>query len=91
MNAHIKIMCKNKDRHEFHGTINESKEEAKFFFYSEFGQEAYSHRGHFGEVSFAFIFKSRNFRGVKNRGIIRVNDEMIRISLTYNLKKLTNI
>ena len=40
--------------------------------------------------SFAIIFESRNFRGVKNRGIIRVNDEMTRVSLTHNLKKIDN-
>ena len=83
-----KLCAKNKDRREFRESINEAEEEAKFFFYSDEGQEAYSHRGHFGEVSFAIIFESRNFRGVKNRGIIRVNDEMIRVSLTHNLKKI---
>ena len=83
-----KLCAKDKDRREFRETINEAEEEAKFFFYSDFGQELYSHRGHFGEVSFAIIFESRNFRGVKNRGLIRVSNEMNRVSMTHNLKKI---
>ena len=33
-------------------------------------------------------FGSRNFRGLKNRGIVRVTSEMIRTSITHNLKKI---
>ena len=50
----------------------------------------YSHRGHYGEVPFAILFESRNFRGIKNRGLQRVNSEMIRTSITHNLKKINN-
>ena len=82
------LCAKNKDRREFREPINPAVEEAKFFFYSDFGQEYYSHRGHYGEVSFAILFESRNFRGVKNRGLRRVHSEMIRTSTTHNLKKI---
>lgn len=89
MNVHIKKLCaKNKDRREFRESINPAVEEAKFFYYSDFGQEYYSHRGHYGEVPFAILFASRNFRGVKNRGLKRVDSEMIRTSITHNLKKI---
>ena len=68
----IKIYVLNKDRCEFCESINPAVEEAKFFFYSDFGQEYYSHRGHYGEVSFAILFESRNFRDVNNCGLVRV-------------------
>ena len=84
-----KALCaKSKDRREFREPINPAVEEVKFFFYSEFGQEYYSHRGHYAETPFAIIFESRNFRGIKNRGLKRVNSEMIRTSITYNMKKI---
>lgn len=83
-----KLCAKNKDRREFREPINPAVEEVKFFYYSDFGQEKYSHRGHLGETPFAVLFTSRNFRGVKNRGVDRVNDEMIRTSITHNLKKI---
>ena len=42
----------------------------------------------FAETPFTIVFESRNFRGIKNRGLKRVNSEMIRVSITYNLKKI---
>ena len=82
------LCAKDKDRKEFREPINPAIEEAKFFFYSDFGQEYYSHRGHFAETPFAIVFESRNFRGLKNRGLKRVNSEIIRVSITHNLKKI---
>ena len=84
-----KDLCtKGKDRREFREAINPAVEEAKFFFYSDFGQEYYSHRGHYAETPFGISFESRNFRGIKNRGMKRVNSEMIRTSITHNMKKI---
>ena len=82
------LCAKDKEKREFREPINPAVEEAKFFYYSDFGQEYYSHRGHYGEVSFAIMFGSRNFRGIKNRGIGRVTSEMIRTSITHNLNKI---
>ncbi len=82
------LCAKDKDRREFREPINPAVEEAKFFYYFDFGQEYYSHRGHFGDVFFAILFESRNFRGVKNRGFEGVTSEMIRTSITHNLKKI---
>ena len=84
----IKIYVLNKDRCEFCESINLAVEVAKFFFYSDFGQEYYSHRGHFGEVSFVILFGFRNFRGVNNCGLEMVYSEMIRTSIKYDLKKI---
>ena len=87
--CHYKKLCaKDKDRREFRESVNPALEEARFFFYSDFGQEGYSHRGHMAETPFAIEFHSRNFRGVKTRGLARVNDEMIKTSITHNLKKI---
>ena len=84
-----KDLCtKGKDRREFREAINPAVEEAKFFFYSEFGQEYYSHRGHYAETPFGISSESRNFRGIKNRGKKRVNSEMLRTSITHNMKKI---
>ena len=70
MNAHIKnYVLKDKDRREFREPINPAVEEAKFFFYSDFGQEYYSHRAHYAETPFAIQFESRNFRGLKKSWI----------------------
>ena len=82
------LCAKDKDRREFREKINPAIEEVRFFFYSDFGQEYYSHRGHYAESIFAIIFESRNFRGVKNRGLKRVNSELTRSSITHNLKKI---
>ena len=84
-----KALCaKDKDRREFREPLNPAVEEAKFFFYSEFGQDYYSHRAHFAESTFGILFESRNFRGPKTRGLGRVNSEMIRATTTHNLKKI---
>ena len=82
------LCAKDKDRREFREPINPAVEEMKFFFYSDFGQEYYSHRAHVAETAFAILFGSRNFRGIKNRGLTRVNSEMIFTSITHNLKKI---
>ena len=66
------LCAKDKDRREFREPINPAVEEAKFFFYSDFGQEYYSHRAHYAETPFAIQFETRNFRGLKNRGLKRV-------------------
>ena len=56
LNVRIKKLCaKNKDRWEFREPINLAVEEAKFFYYSDFGQEYYSHRGHLAETPFCYF------------------------------------
>ena len=83
-----KLCTKDKDKREFREPVNPALEEARFFFYSDFGQERYSHRGRMAETPLAIEFHSRNFRGVKTRGLERINDEMIKTSITHNLKKI---
>ena len=37
---------------------------------------------------FDSLLESRNFRGIKNRGIQRVNDELTQYAITHNIKKI---
>ena len=39
-------------------------------------------------MPFAIMFGSRNFRSLKNCGTEKVTSEMIRTSITHNLKKI---
>lgn len=48
----------------------------------------YSRRGSNTEANFRTILESRNFRGIKNRGIKRVTDELTQYAITHNIKKI---
>ena len=60
----------------------------KKIYYSEWGQKIYSKRGSNAEGNFATLLESRNFRGIKTRGIKRVNDELTQYAITHNIKKI---
>ena len=62
--------------------------EIKKIYYSYWGQEIYSGRGSNAEGNFGILLESRNFRGIKNRGIKRVNDELTQYAITHNIKKI---
>ena len=57
-------------------------------YYSDWGQEIYSGRGSNAEGNFGTLIESRNFRGIKNRGTKRVNDELTSYAITHNIKKI---
>lgn len=55
---------------------------------SSWGQKIYSGRGWNVEGAFGVLLESRNFRGIKTRGLKRVGDEMTLCVITHNLKKV---
>lgn len=61
---------------------------SKKTYYSEWGQKTYSGRGPNAEGNFGTLRESRNFRGIKTRGIKRVNNELTRYAITHNIKKI---
>ena len=63
-------------------------EEIRRFYYSDEGQEIYFQRGHFAESSFAILLESRNFRGIKTKGLKKANDELTISEIHHNIKKL---
>ena len=62
--------------------------EIKKMYYSDWGQEIYSGRGSHAEGNFGTLLEARNFRGIKNRGTKRVNDELTQYAITHNIKKI---
>lgn len=57
------------------------------FYYSGEGQEIYSKRGPYAETSFAVLLESRNFRGLKIKGLKNTNDESTLSEIHHNIKK----
>lgn len=57
-------------------------------YYTEYGQTAYSGRGSHAEGGFAILLESRNFRGIKTKGVKKANNEMTRTTITHNIKKI---
>ena len=55
---------------------------SKKIYYSDWGQKIYSRRGSNDEGNFGLLLESRNFRGIKNRGIKRVKDELTQYTIT---------
>ena len=62
-------------------------EEIRQLYYSQEGQEIYHLRGHFAETSFAIIIEARNFRGIKTKGLEKVNNELTLHEIHHNIKK----
>ena len=52
------------------------------------GSKIYHGRGSNAEGNFGTLIESRNFRGLKNRGTKRVNDELTQYAITHNIKKI---
>lgn len=67
---------------------NQQSMKSKKTYYSKWGQKIYSGRGSNAEGNFRILLESRNFRGIKNRGTKRVNDELTQYAITHNIKKI---
>lgn len=83
-----KSECTSQYRRIFYELYDENMEEIRRFYYSNEGQEIYFKRGHFAESSFAILLESRNFRGIKTKGLKKANDELTISEIHHNLKKL---
>ena len=57
-------------------------------YHSDYGQEAYKGRGPYIEGGFGILFESRNFKGLKRRGVKKANLEMTLTVITHNIKKI---
>ena len=83
-----KSECTSQYRRIFYEHYDENMEEIRRFYYSDEGQEIYFQRGHFAESSFAILLESRNFRGIKTKGLKKANDELTISEIHHNIKKL---
>ena len=81
--------CSKKEyRREITDTFDPILDEIKKEYYTEYGQTAYSGRGSHAEGGFAILLESRNFRGIKTKGVTKTNNEMTRTTITHNIKKI---
>ena len=83
----FKPKCTTQHTRIFYEHYDKDLEEIRRFYYSEEGQKIYFQRGHFAESSFAILLESRNFRGIKTRGIENVNMELTFYEIHHNIKK----
>ena len=83
-----KSECTSQYRRIIYEHYDENIEEIRRFYYSDEGQEIYFQRGHFAESSFAILLESRNFRGIKTKGLKKANDELTISEIHHNIKKL---
>ena len=65
----FKSECTSQYRRILYELYDQNIEEIRKYYYSDEGQEIYFQRGHFAETSFAILLESRNFRGIKTRGL----------------------
>lgn len=84
----FKSECTSQYRRIFYEHYDPDIEEIRRFYYSNEGQEIYFKRGHFAETGFAILFESRNFRGIKTKGLKKVNNELTISEIHHNLLKL---
>ena len=82
-----KSECTSQHSRVFYEDYDEVLEEIRKLYYSEEGQAIYLQRGHFAESSFAILLGSRNFRGIKTRGIEKANKELTDWEILHNIKK----
>ncbi len=88
------ITCKFKDecntqyKRYFYEPYADGVADLKEFYYSKEGQEIYAGRAHFAETSFGTLLESRNFRGIKTRGIEKANNELTLCEIYHNIKKI---
>jgi hypothetical protein len=81
--------CSKKEyRREITDTFDPILDKIKKEYYTEYGQTAYSGRGSHAEGGFAILLESRNFRGIKTKGVKKANNEMTRTTITHNIKKI---
>lgn len=84
----FKKQCNTPYKKYFYEPYEDGVAELKNFYYSKEGQEIYAGRAHFAETSFGTLLESRNFRGIKTRGIEKANNELTICEVYHNLKKL---
>lgn len=81
--------CSKKEyRREITDTFDPILDKIKKEYYTEYGQTAYSGRGSHAEGGFAILLESRNFRGIKTKGVKKANNEMTQTTITHNIKKI---
>ena len=88
ISCEYKSECTSQYRRIFYELYDPNIEEIRRFYYSDEGQKIYFQRGHFAESSFAILLESRNFRGIKTKGLKKANDELTIHEIHHNLKKL---
>ena len=88
IHCEFKSECTSQYRRILYELYDPNIEEIRKYYYSDEGQEIYFQRGHFAESSFAILLESRNFRGIKTRGLKKVNNELTISEIHHNLIKL---
>ena len=81
-------ICASEPKRKIKDRCDHKIDEIKKTYYSKWGQKTYSGRGPNAEGNFGTLQESRNFRGIKTRGIKRVNDELTQYAITHNIKKI---
>lgn len=83
-------VCTNKGKNKKEISVRDDGvlDSIKSVYRSTWGQEIYKGRGPNAEGAFAALQESRNFRGIKTRGVKRVNDELTLTAITHNVKKI---
>ena len=88
ISCEYKAECTSQHRRILYELHDPNIEEIRRFYYSDEGQEIYFQRGHFAESGFAILLESRNFRGIKTKGLKKVNNELTISEIHHNIKKL---
>ena len=83
-----KSECTSQHRRIFYEHYHPDLEKIRRLYYSDEGEAIYFQRGHFAESSFGILLESRNFRGIKTKGIEKANDELTISEVHHNIKKL---
>ena len=91
INCPHKKECTSQYRRIFYEIYDPDIEEIRRFYYSDEGQEIYSKRGHYAETSFAVLLESRNFRGLKTKGLKNTDKELTLSEIHHNVKKFEKL
>lgn len=83
----FKQECTSQHKRVFYEHYDKDIEAIRKLYYSEEGQEIYYQRGHYAETSFAILLESRNFRGIKTKGLKNANNELTIWEIHHNVKK----
>ena len=83
----FKKQCTSQYKRTFYEHHDPVIEEIKRFYYSDEGQEIYFKRGHYAETSFAILKESRNYRGIKTKGLKKAENELTLDEIHHNIKK----
>ena len=83
----FKPECTSQHKRVFYEYYDKDIEAIRQLYYSDKGQNIYSKRGHYAETSFAILLESRNFRGLKTKGLKNTNNELTIWEIHHNIKK----